>query len=125
MNTDTETKVPQVDIPSLDGENEAQEFSFEEILGALEDATSKEIILDIPAEQLTVLIEGLQNKKAKKTHAAKKKGLDFGKFTLKFNSYPAKDKEGKEMVGIISVHIQLKARAGIEVFSIREPDPTL
>lgn len=116
----SEMKIPQVDIPSLDGENQSEEFSFEEILNALEDSSSKELILEIPAEQLPVLVEGLQNKKAKKTHAAKRKGLDFGKFTLKFNSYPAQGKEG-----IVCVHIQLKGRVGIEVFSMREPDPTL
>ena len=120
MHTNPAHKIPQVDIPSIDSNDVPQEYSFEELLAALEDSTSQEIIIRIPQDQLYALTTGLQNKKAKKTYAAKKKGLDFGKYTLKFNNYPDKEKEG-----ILCVHIQLKARVGIDVYSLEEPDLTL
>ena len=100
MHTNPTHKIPQVDIPSIDSNDVPQEYSFEELLAALEDSTSQEIIIRIPQDQLYALTTGLQNKKAKKTYAAKKKGLDFGKYTLKFNNYP--DRKRKEFFAYTS-----------------------
>ena len=49
------------------------------------------------------------------------KGVEPAKETLAFNTYPAKDSQGKEVDGIVCVHIMLKERASVQVLKMEIP----
>lgn len=107
-------------IKDMDSNEEKVPYSFDEILNFLND--EKELILTIPADQEDDLRSGLQARKSKVNQSLKRKGMEPPKETLTFNSYPAKDSQGKVVDGIICVKVVLKERASVDIIKMEVPD---
>lgn len=107
-------------IKDMDSQEERDPYSFDEILSFLN--IEKELILTIPSDQEEDLRSGLQARKSKINQGLKRKNMEPPKETLTFNSYPAKDSQGKVVDGIICVKVVLKARASVDIIKIEVPD---
>jgi hypothetical protein len=104
-------------------EEEPDELSLTEIYRQL--ISTNELILTIPAEEEQPLRKGLAVVKNKQNTKLKESGIVPDKLVLHYQVNPHKDGQGKEVEGIIDVHITLAPRNGITVLSMRVPDPTL
>lgn len=120
----TNPNVPAVPpIESLEDDSDATEYSFQELLDALNE--SRDLILTVPSDQVTELQEGLQARKSKLNYAARQKNVEPPKDRLDFLVYPAKDSKGREIEGQTCVRVRLKARKSVDIIKMEFPSSEL
>ncbi len=110
---------PNDDNSFLDGEDELA-YNFRELMDMLVD--KRDIILTVPTDQVDALKKGLYARKGKDTHKLNKAGVKAGNDVLQFLTYPAKDKDGKEIFGQTCVRVKLGPRKSVTIINIEVPD---
>lgn len=106
-----------------DAGEENNAFSFRQLMDAIYE--HKDIIVTIPADQEEALRSGLAVRKSKDNAKYKRAGITPSSETLSFLSYPAKDENGKEMEGAVTIRIKLGPRKAINVLALTLPDDSI
>ncbi len=113
-------------IKSLDEETTEEETSamrFDELLNALYEV--RELLITVPLDQVDELKEGLRSCKGRHNYAIRRKGGIPPTEMLEFADYPAKNDQGEVLNGQQTVHVKLKPRKAVEIYSIKVPDSSL
>lgn len=110
---------PNDDDSFLDGEDELA-YNFRELMDLLVD--KRDIILTVPTDQVDSLKKGLYARKGKDTYKLNRAGVKAGNDVLQFLTYPAKDKDGKEIFGQTCVRVKLGPRKSVTIINIEVPD---
>jgi hypothetical protein len=103
---------------SEDGEGVS--YTFRELMDALID--QRDMILTVPSDQVDMLRNGLTTRKAKDNQKLSRAGIKVGTEVLSFLVYPAKDKNGIEIMGQTCIRVKLGQRKAVSILSMEIPD---
>jgi sporulation protein YlmC with PRC-barrel domain len=102
-----------------EGSDQGTEYNFRELYDEVQKAG--DIIITVPADQVTLLKQGLIVRKSKEATKLKNAGLVPDSRVLAFLVYPAQ-KDGKEIPGLMDVRVKLRNKRSVSVIDMRIPD---
>jgi len=109
-----------LDEDSFREEGDENTYNFRELMDQVYQL--QDCIMTVPADQVEALRSGLIIRKGKDNAKLKSSGLPGDNKVLSFLVYPAKDKNGKEIPGLMDVRIKLGPKKAVTVLDIRVPN---
>lgn len=120
--TMTIERVDTITEDSDEFKEEGDNYNFREIMDNI--YVERDLILTIPADQESMLRQGLIIRKAKDNAKVKNAGVLPDGDILSFLSYPAKDKEKNDIPGLVDIRVKLGPKKSVTILEMRKPNDT-